>query len=211
MSKSKNKYYVVWVGHSTGIFKSWDECKQQIHGYEGAKYKGFKSLDEAESAFAKSPSDVIGKKVVAEVDVALFDRPNGPIANSFSVDAACSGNPGKMEYKGVYTYSGTEVFCQGPYEDATNNIGEFLALVHALAWMKQQKLDLPIYSDSRIAMGWVAKKKCNTKLVRTAKNGKVFELIARAETWLRTNKYSTKILKWDTRNWGEIPADFGRK
>ena len=211
MSKSKNKYYVVWVGHSTGIFNSWDKCKQQIHGFEGAKYKGFKTLDEAERAYAKSPEDVIGKKLVTEVDDELFNRPNGPIANSFAVDAACSGNPGKMEYKGVYTYSGTEVFCQGPYEDATNNIGEFLALVHALAWMKQQKLDLPIYSDSRIAMGWVDKKRCNTKLVRTAKNGKVFELITRAEAWLRTHKYTTKILKWDTRNWGEIPADFGRK
>ena len=39
----------------------------------------------------------------------------------------------------------------------------------------------------------------------------LFELIDRAENWLKTNHYSNKILKWDTPLWGEIPADFGRK
>ncbi|MFC0877964.1 viroplasmin family protein [Saccharicrinis sp. FJH2] len=211
MGKSKNNYYVVWVGNNPGIYDSWEKCKAQVHGFEGAKYKGFKAKNLAEKAFEKGPETVIGKKQVAEIDQELFNRPDGPTANSIAVDAACSGNPGKMEYRGVYTYSGTEIFRQGPHEDGTNNIGEFLALVHALAWLKQQKLDMPVYTDSKNALAWIRNKRCNTKLVQNSKNARIFELIKRAEIWLRTNKYETKILKWDTRNWGEIPADFGRK
>jgi ribonuclease HI len=39
----------------------------------------------------------------------------------------------------------------------------------------------------------------------------VFELIKRAEEWLSTNSYVNHILKWETEQWGENPADFGRK
>jgi ribonuclease HI len=211
MGKAKNNFYVVWVGKTPGIYTSWEACKQQVNGVEGAKYKGFATKIEAEKAFASSPENVYGRKKNNLPDESLFSLPGGPIANSIAVDAACSGNPGKMEYKGVYTFSGTELFLKGPFEDATNNVGEFLALVHALAWLKQQKLDLPVYSDSRNAISWVAQKTCKTKLVRTQRNADVFELIARAENWLKANSFSTKILKWETKLWGEIPADFGRK
>ncbi|MEP0214196.1 MAG: ribonuclease H, partial [Cellulophaga sp.] len=71
--------------------------------------------------------------------------------------------------------------------------------------------DRIIYTDSRTAMSWVRKKKCNSKLKESAKNKDVFELIRRAEDWLKTNTYTTTIVKWETKAWGEIPADFGRK
>ncbi|HZH70035.1 MAG TPA: RNase H family protein, partial [Flavobacteriaceae bacterium] len=127
------------------------------------------------------------------------------------VDAASSGNPGIMEYRGVDTQTGQELFHQGPFEQGTNNVGEFLALVHGLAYLKKINSDRLIYSDSRIAMGWVKAKTCRTKLKQTYKNRKIFELIIRAEHWLKSNTYTTKIVKWETKAWGEIPADFGRK
>jgi ribonuclease HI len=130
---------------------------------------------------------------------------------SLSVDAACSGNPGVMEYRGVDTATGREIFRMGPYPDGTNNVGEFLALVHGLSLLKKHNSNLPIYSDSVSAMAWVRAKQCKTKLMRTERNIPLFDLIARAERWLQTNTYTNKILKWDTPNWGEIPADFGRK
>ena len=95
--------------------------------------------------------------------------------------------------------------------NSTNNIGEFLAIVHGLAFLKQNKSDRIIYTDSRTAMSWVRKKNCNTKLVKTEKNKDVFELIERAVEWLKNNSYATIIVKWETKAWGEIPADFGRK
>ena len=127
-----------------------------------------------------------------------------------AVDAACSGNPGMMEYRGVYLRTGEQIFHYGPVY-GTNNIGEFLAIVHGLALLKQKGLDMPIYSDSRNAQLWVKRKKCKTNLVRNAKTEELFKYIERAENWLKNNTYSTPILKWQTDMWGEIPADFGRK
>jgi len=116
-----------------------------------------------------------------------------------------------MEYRGVDTQTQRQLFHQGPFDQATNNVGEFLALVHGLAFLKKEKSDRIIYSDSRTAIGWVKKKKCNTKLQKTTKNEVIFELISRAELWLKNNSYSSFIVKWETKAWGEIPADFGRK
>ena len=130
---------------------------------------------------------------------------------AIAVDAACSGNPGPMEYRGVHLPSGKQIFHFGPVQ-GTNNIGEFLAIVHALALLKQRNLPtMTIYSDSRTAQIWVQKRKCKTTLQRTPENAELFDIIERAERWLQTNTYSNPILKWDTENWGEIPADFGRK
>jgi ribonuclease HI len=116
-----------------------------------------------------------------------------------------------MEYRGVDTQTGKVLFHKGPFERGTNNIGEFLALVHGLAHLKKEGSDRIIYSDSRIAMGWVRKKKCGTKLAPHSSNKILFELIARAESWLKDNTYKTPVVKWETKAWGEIPADFGRK
>lgn len=202
---SKPKYYVVWKGFQPGVFNSWDACRASIQGYSGAVYKSYTSLSEAQEAFKnKSGYSQIAKKQSPSSSSAI-------ISNSLSVDAACSGNPGVMEYRGVYVQTGEEIFRKGSYANGTNNIGEFLALVHGLALLKKKNSSIPIYSDSTIAMGWVQKKRCNTKLDADASNDELFELIERAEQWLQQNTYTTKILKWDTKNWGEIPADFGRK
>jgi ribonuclease HI len=131
-------------------------------------------------------------------------------SEALCVDAACSGNPGPMEYRGVHLPSGRQIFHFGPMQ-GTNNIGEFLAIVHALALLKQRGSAMPVYSDSRTAQIWVQKRKCKTTLARTPENAPLFDIIARAERWLQTNDYPNPILKWDTNQWGEIPADFGRK
>lgn len=140
---------------------------------------------------------------------------------SLSVDGACSGNPGQMEYRGVDTATGKEIFHFGPAAGGTNNIAEFLAIVHVLALLKQQAvqrpadaehlLTLPVYSDSRTALLWVRKRHCGTKLAQTEENKRLFDLMQRAESWLSVNTYRNPLLKWDTDRWGEIPADFGRK
>lgn len=208
----KNKFFVVWDGFEPGIYKTWDECKQQTHGYPEAKFKAFESLAQAQEAFLSPYWDFVGKnKKPATGNAELRAKVGAPITDSISVDAACSGNPGKMEYQGVYTKTGEKMFLQGPFENATNNIGEFLALVHALALLKQKNSDLPIYSDSLTAIAWVKNKKTKTLLEKSDNNKIVFELIERAEKWLANNTYTTQILKWETEAWGEIPADFGRK
>lgn len=210
MAKKEQKYYVVWKGIKPGIYQSWTECQQQIKGFDGARYKAFPDAEQATKAFKGNMWAYLGKKS-GPSKTAGATKGSGPVWESLSVDAACSGNPGVMEYQGVITKTGQRIFHGGPYPDATNNIGEFLALVHVLAMLKQRDKRIPVYSDSLTAMAWVRNKKAKTSLQQTSRNNEVFELIYRAEKWLVTNTWDIPILKWDTKNWGEIPADFGRK
>ncbi len=243
---AKSKFYVVWHGVTPGIYTSWEECKEQVIGCEGAIYKGFPTLEEAEEAYDSSPDVYISKapsgspkggetegegaSVCNEgesnaVSAASSDETEiktvpvlsppvgargGYTLEAVAVDAACSGNPGPMEYRGVYLRTGQVIFHFGPVY-GTNNIGEFLAIVHALALMKQKGVNMPIYSDSRNAILWVRQKKCKTRLERTPRTEELYLLIERAEKWLKENPYTIPVLKWETRQWGEVPADFGRK
>ncbi|MDO9152485.1 MAG: ribonuclease H family protein [Paludibacter sp.] len=211
MSKKK-KFFVVWEGKEPGIYRSWEECKKQIHGFEGAIFKGFETEKEAREAFLSPCWDYIGKTAKphkpTQEEIEKYGLPN---FESLSVDAACSGNPGVLEYRGVYSKTGEEVFRQGPFQEGTNNVGEFLALVHGLALLKQKNSEVPIYTDSKTAISWVKAKKHNSKLKKNYTNAVLFDLLARAEKWLAENEYTSRILKWETEVWGEIPADFGRK
>ncbi len=208
----KAKFYVVWKGKRPGVYETWDDCKAQITGQKGAQYKSFSSFEEAKKAFNSNYEFYKGKKKgVTELSQEALLKIGEPNFHSISVDAASSGNPGIMEYQGVDTKTKKKLFKQGPFSEGTNNIGEFLALVHGLAFLKQNKSDRIIYTDSRTAMSWVSKKSCNTKLVETEKNKALFDLIRRAIDWLNKNSYNTPIVKWETKAWGEIPADFGRK
>ncbi len=210
-AKSKQKYYVVWEGHTPGIYKNWADCLLQVKAYPNAKYKAFDSSDEAKEAFINGFSASLKSQVSKiKTNSTLWEKfvPVGSIA----VDAACEGNPGKMEYRGVDPYSKTEIFHIGPLQNGTNNIGEFLAIVHALAYLKKNnKQHTAIYSDSATAISWIKRKKANTKLEFNHSNTEIKDLLLRATTWLNSNSYSNPIIKWDTLQWGEIPADFGRK
>lgn len=213
LSMSKKKFYVVWNGRKKGVFTSWKVCKEQIEGFENAQYKSFANLEEAEIASKKKYLDYKGKNTTQQqISPSEKNKYGTPILQSISVDAACSGNPGKMEYRGVLTHNKKEIFRKGPYQNGTNNIGEFLALVHGIALLKSKnKEDIPIYSDSKIAMSWVKQKRCKTNITFNATNKDLLELIKRAENWLKQNSFKNPILKWETKAWGEIPADFGRK
>ncbi|MCM4150470.1 ribonuclease H [Arenibacter sp. N53] len=208
----KEKFYTVWKGSRPGIYTSWKDCKAAITNYKGAQYKSFPTFEAAKKAFNGNYDDYKGKKInTSPLSKEQLQKIGEPNYNSISVDAASSGNPGIMEYRGVDTKTKKELFKQGPFKQGTNNIGEFLALVHGLAFLKQQNSDRILYTDSKTAMSWVRKKSCNSKLPETAENKVVFDLVRRAITWLEKNTYNTTIVKWETKAWGEIPADFGRK
>jgi ribonuclease HI len=205
----KQKYYVVWKGRKTGIFTSWAECEKQVKGFVGAQYKAFGSEAEAEAAYLANYEDYKGKvSSSGKWKMASIQ----PILPSICVDAACKGSPGLLEYRGVNTETGDEIFHVGPYHDGTNNVGEFLAIVHALTWQAKHNMRVPVYSDSQNAISWVYNGECKTRLKRTSKNAILFAIIRSAENWLAENELpEDKILKWDTDIWGENPADFGRK
>ena len=212
----KQKFYVVWRGRKPGVYDSWDDCKQQVEGFGEAAYKAYATLEDAEEAFWRGKDEAQPAQAVAGQDDKKGGTPLPAAAprpydeDAIAVDAACSGNPGPMEYRGVDLRSGRELFHLGPMH-GTNNIGEFLAIVHALALLKKQGVKRTVYSDSRNALIWVRQKQCKTKLERNAQTEGLFQLIDRAVIWLRNNKIEVPLLKWQTKEWGEVPADFGRK
>ena len=221
----KQKYYVVWQGKKPGIYTDWEACKEQVVGVQGAQYKSFDSMQEAEQAIRLPYKSVVSSNTspaskVSQTSVLTIDEngmtaikpgtENAPILDALAVDAACSGNPGIMEYQGIYIPTRTQVFHYRA-ERGTNNIGEFLAIVHGLSYLKKHHLNQIIYSDSANAISWVRQKQCKSKLAEDASTAELWDYIHRAENWLRTNSYTTEIRKWDTDHWGEIPADFGRK
>lgn len=212
---AKSKYYVVWEGKTPGIYTSWDECKRQVDGYPQAKYKSYESKSEAEAAMKAGAFKSWGKARQAAAEKKAPAK--GPAAkeeidyDSISVDVGTRGNPGPVEYKGVDTQTGEILFYVGPIENGTNNLGEFIAIVHGLAYLKKLGSRKTIYSDSRTALSWLRNKKIASTLARTEATRKIWELADRAIHWLNHNTYENKVVKWNTEEWGEIRADFGRK
>jgi ribonuclease HI len=213
MAKKKQKFYVVWNGRTPGIYTNWNECLKQVNGFTKPVFKSFESRAIAEQAFKDVPDKYLGDHYVEPGTLGKILNPNSEkiIRKALAVDAACSGNPGPLEYQGVDVGSRKKIFHQGPFPLGTVNIGEFLALVHGLAYLKQKGSDMPIYSDSITAMSWVRKKAIKTNLPRNAKTEELYKLVDRALIWIKSNSWKNPILKWETAEWGEIPADFGRK
>jgi len=212
---ASKKYYAVMRGRKTGIFNSWKECEKQIQGFSGAVYRSFKSRHEAEVALGLIEQSVI---VPIESEIIQWREKKKKImpaeeiiSDSICVDASCIGNPGIVEYRGVHTETREVIFHKTPMQNGTNNLGEFLAIVHALAYLKRKGKNTPIYSDSETAIVWVLNKKVKTTLKRGDQNTEIFDLTDRALNWLLNNEYENLVLKWDTEKWGEIPADFDRK
>ena len=220
---AKQKYYVVWEGKNPGVYNTWAECQAQTDHYTGAKYKSYESKAAAETAFkagwkgnwgtgaaasGKSGTSKSGKSWSRSAGVETSEEID---YDSISVDVGTRGNPGPVEYKGVDTQTGDVIFSCGPIRKGTNNLGEFLAIVHALAHLKQEGSSKTVYSDSVNAMKWVKQKKVATTLPRDASTEEIWQLIDRAESWLRSHSYDNKVLKWQTKSWGEIKADYGRK
>jgi len=209
----KQKYYTVWKGRKIGVFDTWAATEEQVKGFETAQYKSFESLKDAEDAFKgnywqsvqKPQNSTTGKPIKPSDLVGQYT------IESISVDAACAGNPGKLEYQGVETGTKRVLFSMGSFPQGTVNIGEFLAIVHGLAFLKKHNSELPIYSDSKTAISWIKNKAIKTNLERNKKTEELFILLDRGVQWLKDNPYSNKILKWETEFWGENPADYGRK
>lgn len=215
MAQPKRKFYVVWEGRAPGVYDSWEECQAQVDGYPGARYRGYPSQADAVAAFRGDNRAelelfrVIGAHGNDIVNYSAFPEIR---LDAIAVDGACAKNPGPMEYRGVAVATGKEIFHMGPLDGGTNNIGEYVAIIHAASLLARRgDFTTPIYSDSRTALSWIRRRRSNTTLQPSADNVRVVELLRRADAWIADNRIVNPLLKWNTELWGEIPADFGRK
>ncbi|MBN2444408.1 MAG: ribonuclease H family protein [Spirochaetales bacterium] len=204
------KYYAVWAGRKTGIFDSWEDCKDQIEHFKKAGYKSFTSIKQAEEAFHIHSPEPIQYHFPHDALQNTFTSHNGPVPESIAVDASCLGNPGILEYRGVDVKNRKVIFSRGPFKEGTNNIGEFLAIVEAIRYLEKKGIEMPVYSDSLVAIKWVKNKVCNTQLSRH-NSEELYLLIESALDYLKTVTHPVRLLKWHTKSWGDIPADYDRK
>lgn len=213
--KKHQKTYVVFTGITPGIYDTWDECKANVNGFPGASFASFSTRLEAQQAFGVGDLKKWkegGETVRCDAWKYILPIKDGPC---LTVDAACSGSPGVMEFQGVLLPSKAIAFHHGPYKNATNNIGEFLAIVTGFKWLFARSLDMLIYSDSACAISWITHGgKCNTTMEPENQSPETRQAIEEAERFMRgptAPKYIKMLRKWETKDWGEIPADFGRK
>ena len=148
-------FYVVRKGRRTGIFTTYAECEAQVKYYPGAIYKIFSTLAAAEYALKygwnrsnKMPSNFNNCKV--EINVSL---PSSPCLCTDGSKIKLNS----IEYRTVEYPSRKELFRYGPYPNGSNNIAEFLGLVATIRYCKHHSIELPIYTDSSVALIWVKK------------------------------------------------------
>jgi ribonuclease HI len=215
------KIYIVLQGYQTGVFDNWDDCKKVVNGFPNAKYKSFKNENEIQLDSNKEYFKIYQSYNNINIDLkSKTETLNKTIdykENSISVDGACSGNPGDGAFQCVDVLTGEQIFYYDGFKNTTNNIMEFLALVEALRYTLslEEKDRRIIYSDSKTAISWVLNKKVKTSLNRNSQNLDSFLMIEKSLEWLKTCNTTYLVLpliqKWNTKSWGEIPADFGNK
>jgi ribonuclease HI len=216
VSKKKPKFYVVWEGKKPGVYTQWAECQASIQGFSNAKYMSFPTLAGAQAAYEDGHAGHWGQKEKKKSKIELTPEQLAavgmPREDALCVDAACNAQTQVMEYRGVWYEDRAVYFSAGPHSGGTNNIGEFLAIVHGLALMVKEGKTVPIYSDSRTAIAWVTRIQVKSQTRARGETSNVInQLVDRALKWLIENSYPNEILKWRTDVWGEVPADYGRK
>lgn len=206
------KIYVVWEWKQTWIFDSWESCKNSVNWFSNAKYKSFSNKENAEIAFKKWREfyyNKSGKTVKIKDNLETIKEHIPFFSKWIAVDAACSENPWKMEYRWINLSTWEEIFHE-KFKIWTNNIWEFLAIVHWLKYIWDN--DMIVYSDSKIGISWVKQWKCKTQFTHIwPESYAISNAIKNAELWLAENSIKHDILKWDTEKRWEIPADFWRK
>ena len=127
---------------------------------------------------------------------------------------------GPVEWQGCINHQGKWKMCtkSSLYDLGTNNIGEFLAIIEALMAKKTGELSFnALYSDSQTALVWLASGRANPKSPEKI-SSELLEACDDARVWLNENSEWVQglcsdglIRQWNTKEWGENPADFGRK
>lgn len=127
------------------------------------------------------------------------------------VDGSSRGNPGIAEYKAIDLSTGKELF-KINIGVSTNNIAEFIGLTHAINFARKNGYD-NVYSDSQTAIAWVRNRKAKTSLRLNSETSKSINYLQHSEKYLQTLEptFFKIVKKWETKKWGENPADFGYK
>jgi len=204
------KFYVVWEGREKGIFTDWDTCKRHIDKFAGARYKSYKTREEAESAFRSGPAAAMKKAKVAPKKYSgkgpktytAEEIGKLPAQTKIFTDGGCEPNPGKAA-------SGMAVYREGEISElwfglfnpqGTNNTAELNALHQALLLAEKEiekKSTVAIFCDSKYSIQCVTQWAVNWEKKGWTKPGgeiKNLELIQTMFALYKKLKKSVKVL-----------------
>lgn len=194
-----SKYYVVWRGHSPGIYENWNACKAQVKGFKYSYYRVFPTFKSANEAFGLSLTEFKRRQQFKENTFNL--RPNSIVVSS------------KYEEKNMETvFTAFKVgdppeilFRTAICGKSTHNIVQFLALAASIKYCYENGLKSPIYSDNPVALKWIRDRKINSQVIRSDRNQEVFDLVDEAIYWLNCNSYNNQLIEWDVEKHGYLP------
>ena len=141
---SVKKYYAVKNGILPGVYESWDECRNLVHGYPGAIYKSFPTRAEAECFVygdARTPVADAGTSEEALREPYAF------------VDGSYNAATGVFGYGGFVVADGQKHVVQGSGSDPElasmrNVAGEIFGCMAAVEKARELKLsELTVYYD----------------------------------------------------------------
>jgi ribonuclease HI len=168
---AKQKYYAVAVGRRPGIYTQWfgDAGAQiQVAGFQGARYKGFQTREEAQGFIrdwhsGEKMSVNPSRKTSTRSAATPIVKPMVTLAGRIVVytDGSSLGNPGPGGYGVVISSSEGNRELSGGFRQTTNNRMELMACIVGLEQLETSSA-VALYSDSRyvvdgITKGWAKK------------------------------------------------------
>ncbi len=143
------KYYAVKAGRQTGIFQAWDKCKAQVTGFPNAQFKGFDTLQEAESYLGASA----GTSPAPANQADTFTPPTATDEAAAYVDGSFDVKTNTFSFGVVLFHNGRTLQFAGADQDAhlssmRNVAGEIKGAQHAMAYCVEQGISrLHLYYD----------------------------------------------------------------
>lgn len=165
---AKKNYYAVARGYKPGIYRTWygeEGAEVQVNGYQGALYKGFVTLQEAQQWLEQQSQEIQSFKPTvprhSQKDNHLSDPSDAADTVVIYTDGACLGNPGRGGYAAIILEDGQRKEIAGGFTYTTNNRMELIACITALELLTAPRRVI-LYSDSSyvvngINLGWARK------------------------------------------------------
>ena len=204
MAKSKNKVYL--VEEAPGKYRSfdnWPACQAFVQGRPIAFAGGATREAAMQKLNATRDWQLSGgpkKKSSSKPKV-----PGGPLpTEGLTSDAGTHGNPGPCEYQ-VTDLKG-KILEHRHLGVHTNNYAE-LAGIEAMVRIAGERGESVCWTDSTIAMGWIR----SGRLGPTVREPELIKGLIHRINALQAEYPNVTLKKWNTREWGQIPSDFGRK
>ncbi|WP_129044522.1 ribonuclease H family protein [Companilactobacillus metriopterae] len=170
------KYYAVRIGKNPGIYNTWAECKAQVDGFVGARYKSFTSLSEAEDFIKNDTYTPKTKKETSKKfeysnldDFELVVYTDGGSRNHGNVKGGHVLSSDKAAWAYLIKTSNEKIEDSDGEFGATNNKMEITALIESIKKINNLELNdkkVIFILDSQyvlnaIIKGWLVSWKAN--------------------------------------------------